>query len=234
MNSRLIVLARATDAAAQSFAARHAACGARVVTPRDLSRPGWCLRLGELERNVAVIGDERIEDGQLTGVVTRFSFVSPADLKHIASRDRAYVAAEMTAFLLAWLSRVRCPVYNRPVPPSLAGPCWPWERWIDLALRAGVPAAPMRRGIGLLPSLDPGPAPTEAAQECVTIAGPATLGASDPRLRAHARTLARAASTDLLGVYFEGTGDGARVAAVDLSPDLGNAMVGDAVLRGMS
>ena len=71
-------------------------------------------------------------------MLTRVPAVFEDELTDIMFSDRSYVAAEMTAFLLFWLSRLRCPVLNEPTATCLAGRYWRREQWIDQAARAGI------------------------------------------------------------------------------------------------
>ncbi len=70
----------------------------------------------------------------------------------------AYVSAEMTAFLLSWLSGLDCPILNRPTPNCLSGPGWRQEQWIHLAARLGIPVDPVQRyaKLGEEPSIETG------------------------------------------------------------------------------
>ena len=138
----LLVLADECDSAAAAFVARHRGEGARLLAPVDLSSPGWSYRVGDAANSVAMVAGERIAAEQLGGVMTRLAGISPAHLPHVVEADREYVAAEMSAFLLAWLSALPCPVWNRPAAPSLSGPAWRWEQWRQLAMQAGLNVAP--------------------------------------------------------------------------------------------
>jgi hypothetical protein len=47
------------------------------------------------------------------------------------------VAAEMNAFLVAWLTSLTCPIFNRPTATSLCGPAWSVEHWRIQVARCG-------------------------------------------------------------------------------------------------
>ena len=118
------------------------------VAPRELSRPGWRLRLGQPGQTRAAVGDRLISADEIEAMASLLSWVGPYELTDVVEPDREYVASEMTAFLLAWLSELPCPVVDRPTPQSLAG-CgrWPAE-WAELAHSVGVradPHGPVRR-----------------------------------------------------------------------------------------
>ena len=112
--------------------------GVRILTCEDLSAPGWRHRLGGA--STAVIGGETVPAAGIRGVLIRRSHMLEWEPEHIVPGDRAYVAAEMTAFLRSWLSGLGCPVLNRPAPTCLSGPGWCREQWVQTAARLGIPA----------------------------------------------------------------------------------------------
>jgi len=225
----LLVLADAQDVAAQAFVARHRKDGAHLLKPADLSRAGWCHRVGEPAASVAVVEGLAIRASMLRGVITRLAAVVPTQLPHVAEADRDYVASEMSAFFGAWLSTLACPVMNRPCLPSLSGPAWCGEHWTKLALDLGVPAIPVRR------ELRPGSSASTvrtAPAGCVRldVIGPTILGHGHPRLRAHARRLAEGAGMALLSVLFDAEDGNARFVGADPWPDLSSESIGDALM----
>lgn len=123
----VLVLAREGDPALARLAAL-APGRVRHVRPRDLSRPGWRYVAGEPEEARAVADGEVLAAADVGGVLCRIGALVEADLPHIHPADRAYVAAEMNAFLLAWLSQFRGARGAEPVPYEL------WGRGGDAAL----------------------------------------------------------------------------------------------------
>lgn len=212
----VLVVASAADAGAAAFAARWHAAGVRVLVPRELSRAGWVFRVGDAAASRGRVGAERFESRRLKGVVVRLGAVRPADLAHVAAADRLYVAGEMSAFLLAWLSALPCPVWNRPWPPSLCGPAWRPAQWRRAAARAGLAVAP------------PEPAGERTLARC-TVVGTQVLGTASPRRRASALALAREAGAGLLDLAFDSAHDDAGLVDVDLQPDLARAELADAL-----
>lgn len=225
----LLVLADAQDAAAQAFVARHRKEGARLLTPSDLSRAGWCHRVGDPAASIAVVDGLALPASMIRGVVTRLSAILPTQLPHVAEADRRYVASEMTAFLGAWLSALACPVVNRPRVPSLSGPAWCREQWTKRALDLDVPAVPVRRELRAGSSIA---ARNAVPAGCVRfdVVGPAVLGRGHPRLRSHARRLADGAGMALLGVLFDADDGDARFVGADPWPDLSDEAIGDALM----
>jgi hypothetical protein len=228
----IAVVAGRHDAAARAFAERGA--GAALVTPADLSQPGWRFQPTAEDHprgGRAVIEGEVVDVGTITGVITRLPRVLEDDLEQIVPADRAYVAAEMTAFLLAWLSALPCPVLNRPTTTCLAGPCWAPERWVHLAARLDVPARPVRRRTGGAsePQAQPKAEPPDDGRLTVTVVGGRCFGAGDPRLAEAARRLAAAAGADLLAVHFARGRTESRLVAADPWPDVSSPEIADAV-----
>jgi hypothetical protein len=223
----LIVLAGAWDAAASDFAARHVRRGVSLLVPRDLSRSGWHFRPGDPAAAVAVMGSQRFRLGEAGGVLTCLPGVSEADLPHIAVEDRAYVAAELTAFLLALLASTAIRVVNRPTPQCLCGPAWHDGRWRHAAGKCGF-AVKAVRGCAT-----PGAAPLED-EPCgakVTVVGEVSVGAPNRALAAAARAVATAAGAELLTVEFDKRGPGAALLRARPLVDLGDPPVEKAVLR---
>lgn len=221
----LLVFASERDLSARRLIEAWGARDARLVTPRDLSTAGWCHYVNAPGSDVAVIGGQRIAADQVAGVLTRLPAVWAQDRAHIVEGDRRYVAAEMTAFMTAWLARVPRPVVNRPTPTSLMGPGWSTERWFGAAARAGLRLATARR------RYPPDASPSDASPPgaTVTVVGERCVGAADASLYAQALCLARAADADLLDVRFSAPGPEACFVGVQLWPDVAQAEVADAL-----
>ncbi|WP_164015775.1 hypothetical protein [Pyxidicoccus trucidator] len=216
----LVVLAHPRDEQARGLVERWAAEDARLLSMRDLSSPGWQHRVGGSGAEVAVVGGERVHVSALRGVVTRLPGFIDTDLVHIAPEDQGYVAAEMNAFLASWLSRLPCPVLNRPTASSLMGPSLGLERWLALAARCGLPLAAARREVGVS---DRPPSRVAA----VTVVGQRWLGEVEPAVGAQAVRLAAAAGVELLTARFEGPA----FVSAELSIEVGEPRVAEALLE---
>ena len=228
MADPVVVVASRTDAPARGFMRRYASQGVCLLTPADLSRCGWSYRVGHIETSIAVIGGRRSAARDLRGVVTRLSAVSEDDLEHIAAPDRAYVAAEMQAFLVSWLTALHCPVLNRPGPVCLAGPAWRPAQWSQAAAHLGLPVTTVVEQASF--------ARTRSARETsrpkgvtVTVVGQRIIGTVDPLLARQARALATAAGVDLLAVRFSSPAADARFVGAHLWPDIAAAPIAAAV-----
>lgn len=175
--------------------------------------------------------------GDIAGVLVRLPCVYAHELLHITPADRDYVAAEMTAFLLSWLSTLTCPVLNHPTSTCLGGPYWRSEQWTYAAACAGIPVTSTSRRVCLaappvsvtseMVQFDPAPGNLR-----VTVVGDQCVGNADGTLRRYARYLAEAADVGLLTVRFIDDSLGLRFADANPWPPLDDA-VGAAVLAHM-
>jgi hypothetical protein len=214
---QVVILASAADAVAIQLPARLARPDVVVVTPSDLSQPGWWYRPGRRESAI-VVGGERLESHNIAAVVTRVPWIAEAELPHIVASDRAFVAAEMGAFLLAWLSEIDCPVANRPRPNCLCGPFWRHERWVLEAARIGLDVEPVLRRA----NADGGEyvSPATARRTSVTVVGERCFGDADGQLGAYALRLARATGVETLTAHFADSGAGMRFFTANPWPSL--------------
>ena len=145
----LLIVAQRNDLAARSLAERWRSRGAALLTARDLSVPGWKFDMPAQGPSRLIADGRAFTSSQIAGVLTRLAAVPEAELDHVAAEDRSYVSAEMTAFLLAWLSSLKCPVLNRATPSGLCGPGWRIEQWLHLAAGLGIPVKSIRRSTSL-------------------------------------------------------------------------------------
>jgi hypothetical protein len=220
------------------IASRYDQTGAHIVScwseqdavlaiPADLSKPGWQLSLGGAEDATAAVNGEIVPITEFCGVLTRLPGVWAPELTHINAGDREYVAAEMTAFLLAWLSQLTCPLVNPPTAGCLSGPYWRTEGWVATAAGLGIPIHPVSRSSEEYGRQDTA-APAVGAN--VTVVGGRVLGEVDASLANHARALAEQAGTPLLGVRFSSAAAGASFVGAELWPNLAAEGVAEAIL----
>lgn len=229
----VLVFAQASDEVAAGFVRRNARRAVRLVTPRDLSRAGWRYEVrGGVPSAQAVVEGRIVPQSRLAGVITRLGCVTAADVPHIAAGDRAYVAAEMQAFLAAWLHLVPCPILNRPTPMCLAGNAWSSHKWVQTAVRLGIPVSPIEQRVDW--SARRGkhdPTVRRASTSDVTIVGPRAIGTASSRLVQRARMLTRAAGLEFATVQFSTMYDDAIFLGVSLWPDLADEPIAEAILR---
>lgn len=224
----MIVVASRHDQEARTLVARQGTDRVALLTCEDLSIPGWRYYLAAAGTSVAVIGGREVALGEITGVVTCLPGVSELELLHIVPADRPYVAAEMTAFLLAWLSTLSCPVVNRPSPTCLSGPYWRPEQWAYVASRIGMRVQPVHRRIAFAG----GPTPPAVPESItVTVVGDRCLGHVDTTVMTGARRLAKAANVEVLTVWVSGSGPDATFLGANPWPDLTSQETADAILE---
>jgi len=235
----LVVVASLWDEAARSLVERWEPHGAGLLTVDDLCRAGWRHYVEDPACSRAVIGGSMVATGDISAVLTRLPAVAEQELSAIVAEDRAYAAAEMTAFLAYWLSTLKCPVLNQPSPVCLCGPIWRPEQWAQTASRLGLPVAPRRRhtppfGEGISAGMDEAPssfanAYTGAVQ--MTVIGDRCIGAGDENLARQARLLATTAGVDLLVVVFSGPEAGSEFVEAHFWADVSDDAVRESLLE---
>ncbi len=194
----LVIVASRYDKEAQDWVKRSPDRDIRLLTCGDLSLSGWRHHPTRPQDSMAVISGKRVSIPQIDGVLNRLPGVILSEIPQISPGDRPYVAAEMTAFLSAWLQSLPCPVLNRPTATNLLGPSWRSQQWIQTAARLGIPVRPMSQAIQFASSAIGEPQETLA----VTVIGNQVFGVAEPRLGQQALALARAAQVEVLTVKF--------------------------------
>jgi hypothetical protein len=213
----LLVLADRGDWRGPFLCERWASADARLMTPDDLQRPGWRYQPARPLEGVAVAGAEPLAVALITGVCTLLPCVVASELPSIRTEERGYAAAEMTAFLCAWLSALPCPVVNPATPACLCGPAWSPLRWLRFASEAS------------LPIVSEPPDWTLA----VTVVGSRAFGAQSAGQRDLAIQLANRAGVPLLRVLLDGSSTAPAVAGADLWIDPSLDGVSDAIAEEM-
>jgi hypothetical protein len=219
----LAILGSPFDKEAVNLAASWQGDGAALLTCRDLSTPGWRYFSGDCAANTAVVSGAVVPVSSIRAVLTRRSAIYAEELTRVSPEDREYVAAEMNAFLLAWLADLECPVLNRPTPGCLSGANWSTAQWVHQAARLGIPVRPFKAFV-------PGWADhsSEVPAIEVTVAGDRCFGAPDAQVASQARALARAADVQLVSMRFASRGQPAFLGA-NLLPPLTDPSIVDAV-----
>jgi hypothetical protein len=175
--------------------------------------PGWHFDPGNPAKTVLPVGQRPVSCAEISAVLVRVDRIVPGDIPLIHLEDRAYVAQEVTALLLAWLRTLCVPVTNRPTPRSLGGPGWSANRWRACAARLSVPLADW--------DVRPG-----GIQTALVVGG--TCLCDNEFLRDSAVKLAREAAVDLLEVRYD---DAGRFVHASAFPDLSQPERADTVLR---
>jgi hypothetical protein len=213
----IVVVASAHDPRARSVVEHWGSQCATMLTAEDLCMPGWQFTAPRPQNSMAVIGGKVVPDTEIKGILTLRPCIYPEELLSIGAAHRGYVAAELNAFVLAWLAAQTCPVLNRPTACCLSGPNWRAEQWTLAAARLGIPAQirhciPDQHAVGH---------PEEAIE--VTVVGEQCFGCQDATLRRNTLQLARGAGVELLSVRF--SKDEGRFLSANIWPRLTDAAV---------
>ncbi len=235
----LVVVASRYDEIARSLVDCWAKQGAKLLTCDDLSVVGWRNSFrgvggdsSPLLNSTAVVDGQVVGVEEISGVLIRLPYVFEQELLHIVPDDRAYVAAEMQAFLISWLSRLKCPVLNRPTPSYLLGPNWRPQQWVYAAAQVGIPVRPVHRHIKL--GVEISQQAPEVLPVTITVVGDRVFGSVDRVLATQARSLADVAGVDLLAVHFSRHDSNAEFLGADLLPDVSSPDVAEAILEYLS
>jgi hypothetical protein len=229
-SSVLAILARPDDPAAEALLHRREGFEIALLTPRDLAMVGWRVRTTDFARGTAVVGGRVVPMREISAVLTLLPSVETSHVTHVVADERPYVASEMHAFLLYWLGAMAfdgCPVFNPPAAPMLSSPAWDGARMRLAAARLRIPLQPLKRS-------DASDHDTfeisRASPTLLTVVGSTCVGTADAVLVRRALELARAAGTELLSIYFDGSSADARFVGADPWPDISTAAVADEVL----
>lgn len=122
-----------------------------LLTPADLFCKGWRTTSGKVDDWSFVASGERYPARSISGIVTMVSRIFAHELFDVEPNDRNYAAAEATAFALFFLSKVPCPVVNRPTANCLTGPNWRPEQWLRACFEAGIRTKESKRTNRVLP-----------------------------------------------------------------------------------
>jgi hypothetical protein len=220
----IVVVASVHDVRARRIVAHWRSQGATMLSAEDMCARGWRLTVPHNPSlAMAVIGGRTVPASIITGILTLRPCIFPEELRDLDPGQRDYVAAELNAFLLAWLTVQSGPVLNRPTTGCLSGPNWQAEQWVHLAAGMGIPAC-TRRSIPVRGDDAFGGSVVE-----VIAVGERCFGSDDPTLRDWTQMLARAAGVELLSVRF--SAEDGRFIAANIWPPLTDPDVLDAVLQ---
>jgi hypothetical protein len=200
--------------------------GAALLGCEDLSAPGWRYNPADRRASRAVIDGRIVRERDIRGVLVRRPQLLQQELTHIAPADREFVAAEMGAFLFAWLSHLPCRVLNRPRGTSLCGPNWRPQQWTQAAAGIGFAVEPVRQQVPARARarVAKRPNPVQAV-----IVGERCVGDVTADQAAGARKLARGAGVGLLAVWFTPGRRASRFVAASAMPGLADTRVAEAV-----
>ena len=225
----LIVVGSRHDQGANAIVQQWERWDAALLSCEDLSTPGWRYNSEDRESSRAVVSGRIVREQAIRGVLVRRPCVLPQELMHLAAPDREFVAAEMTAFLVAWLNRLPCRVLNRPRGSALCGPGWRPQQWVMAAANAGLQPAVTRWDIPQRTKTDPSREPYP--QREFVVVGRRCFGHAGKSEAANVRRLAAAAGVSLLGVWLSGVEGGTEFVAATPMPSLSDPAIADTVAK---
>lgn len=226
----LVILASIFDESAKRLVELWGSLNACVLTCKDISVAGWSHYLSDSSLSTAVINGEKISNDQIDGVLTRLPYVTETELPHIMNHDRSYVAAEMMAFLVSWLSCLKCPVLNQPTPLCLLGPNWSLEQWIYAAAQIGIP---VRSICSQSSQANTRHTSDDLQLVTVNVIGDHCYGALDDKMAKQSLSLTRAAGVDMLSIHFTTSRNGSVFIGANLwfPIDSNNNIISNAILK---
>ncbi|MFC0430582.1 hypothetical protein [Kutzneria buriramensis] len=220
-----LILTHRNDFPARALATRWGS-EALLLTVDELHRTRWNLELDSDGQVRTELADESGAPVPVDGVVNRLGVVRPSDLPHVHREDRPYAAAELTAFLLAWLDACPVPVLNRPDSGWLSGPAWYPEQWAAEATALGLRVATRRQRVALAAA-----EPVLVWDKAISasVVGDRCFGDVHPAVGERLCALADAAGATLLAATVAGPRPDAQVRDFSTWPDVSDPMVADAI-----
>jgi hypothetical protein len=218
----LLLVASELDPAAAQAAQLWPEVHVAVMTPRDLCRGGIAIKVDAFQDGKIVVQGKVESVYEIDAVITTLRSVPHYELWEVDDNDRPYVASELTAFLFYFLSRLDCPVLNRPTSHFLTGPSWGQLQWLWACRQCGLRTRP-----GLLNSRE-NTALIEQPPQCGTVhvlddsIVPVGRVQADPTPYVR---LARCAGVRYLAVHQSEDDKGCHVSLIDTVPNLADPCV---------
>ena len=231
----ILMLTRAGDADAGRVRSSPAGAGIVLLRPQDILRPGWSLALTPSPALGCAIDGRAFTGGAVRGVITWLSHIPVEDCLGLQVEDRSYAAAELEAFLSAWLRHLGAPKLNPPSFRALNGDPEHPLRWKAHAWASGLrtvdhpgpadrtdpvdaPEAPASAEVGAAHPV-PAPSPAQTRRLRVTVVGDHVAGTDDPQVRTLARDFSRRCGLPLLGIDLVRDAEGLVFAGATCRPD---------------
>ena len=136
----IIVVGSRHDPVAVSLAASWP--NAALLSAEDLTSEGWTWT-GDGGAQRWVVAGRTLDDSSVSGVFVRRSAVLPAELTHVHPDDRAYLAAETQAFLIAMLGSTAATVVNPVGDGAMGDELIRPEQWMVAAAAVGLSVRPL-------------------------------------------------------------------------------------------
>jgi hypothetical protein len=223
----LVIIASSYDQQALALASRWLERDVRLLTCHDLSLSGWQYHPTSPQKSVAVISGQAVPVTEIGGVINRLPGIQDYEIPQIMSTDRSYVAAEMTAFLSAWLNHLPCPVWNKPTATYLLGSSWRPAQWTQAAAQLGMQVHNIWQEIYFNVPAQNVEHPRDAVS--ISVIGDRVVGEIDSELAQKSRQLARVAQVDLLTVHFSSVKADAVFLGAELWVDISSDVISEAI-----
>jgi hypothetical protein len=158
------------------------------------------ISVSDFPHSEIVVKGTKTTAQEIDGVISTIPYFLPQEFYHVDPADREYVCAEVSAFLIYFLSELSCKKLNPPSTRRLSGLSMNRIEWLKAATRCGVPIWPVRTKNGTpMPMGD-----THGLQQLrATIVGDITVGECVPRkVGEYMRTLSQLFGMPYLSGFF--------------------------------
>jgi hypothetical protein len=218
------VVAAAGDPAAGRLLEQWPPGVARAMTPATIAACAWQWSLGADGTVAWQVRDALGAPPGVRGIVNLLEQVRPCDLPQFQPAERSYVAAELTAFLHAWLHTLDCRKLNPPSLSTLNGELSELT-WRAQAMRCGMLVTAYSTDDGLCASSEQ---PADATIT-VSVIGRRTVGMRHARLLDAALALRECTRLPMLQLTCRDTPEGLVFCRATVRPDFSDETVSDAV-----
>ncbi len=211
----ILVIASELDTLARDIVTNWPRKHAILLTPRDLCTRGWRIELGLTEGVSVVASGTIVRLSEVSGVLSLLPYVFDYELFSIEESARKYVSAELRALLFYLLTRLRCPIINRPTAQNLSGPDWRHEQWALECQKVCIPTKRTYRKSRSLP-----PHGNDSTLQSISVIGNTSVANNDLPYRPNVVALAQCAGVTFLQVRFIEDAGSHCFHSVQLIPDL--------------
>jgi hypothetical protein len=227
----ILVLSNLANEAAGELVRMFPTGTASLVTASDFNQSVKAsISVGDFSPSEITLGGIRTTAGRISGVVSTIPYFLPQEFYYIDPADREYVCAELSAFLIYFLSELACKKLNPPSARRLSGLGLHRVEWLKAASGCGVPIWPVRTKNGTpLPVGD-----SEGLQQTrSTIVGDAVVGEGVPdKIIGYLRALSLTFAMPYVSCHFVSrNGNDYFLADLDFVPDVSTRENREAMIR---
>jgi hypothetical protein len=197
----ILVISNLANEAANELVRMFPTGAASLVTASDFNQSFKAtISVGNFSASAITLGGTRITAGKIRGVISTIPCFLPQEFYYIDPADRDYVCAEMSAFLIYFLSELSCKKLNPPSARTLSGIGMHRVEWLKTANGCGVPIWPVHMKNGAsLPVGD-----TQGLEHVSsTIIGDIVVGEGTPdKISGYMRVLSKVFAMPYLSCFF--------------------------------